>query len=382
MLNSQDPHINNHGHIGPQNRDQSPQNAFTNSLQTHANPKVQRGQRSITTFFTTKQNMHTTTTKQSDMPVNTRRSPPELPNPKKRRMVTSYEATGPHCQNKGLKMYILNKWSKIKQFDGILNTIDPVKSDEIVPLELNNSTNQRLDMLVPSLYDRVNHTTYEIVVPDAELSKLTHVTLTSMEDLKNIPNESGCYWIMTNEPIRHCFNSGSDCPGVLPDGFSVVYNGITVGMRGRAKQHLLRQDLKGSFGSTSGISVDLLKETDVKKGVSKSHVKWMWQNANAAKKHKLPKVLKGGQYCQMQRDASKQDIMDTLHLSETEKEMAANREELIFKNGINVADQKHALYTWKFVFVPISVNGVRDYVECTWRKMYGVPSLCTYKEGR
>ena len=251
------------------------------------------------------------------------------------------------------------------------------------------TTNQLIDKLVPTFYDMVNSKIYEILIPDNELSKLTHVTLRTMDDLKQIPKETGCYWILTNEPINHCFNSGNHCPVVLSDGFSVVYNGVAAELRGRAKQHLLRQCSKGSFGSTSGISVDLLKETEVIKGGSKSHVKWMWQQANAAKKHKLPKILKcrgalgsDNQYYQIQRDTSKQEILDTLHLSQSEKEMAAKREELIFKNGIDVTDEKHAVYTWKFVFVPISDHGLRDCVERKWRIEYGVPILCTYKDGR
>lgn len=260
---------------------------------------------------------------------------------------------------------------------------------EIVQLELSNKTNQTLAGTKTTFYDMVNNKIYEILIPDNELSKLTHVTLRNMDDLKQIPKETGCYWILTNEPINHCFNSGNHCPVVLSDGFSVVYNGVAAELRGRAKQHLLRQCSKGSFGSTSGISVDLLKETEVIKGGSKSHVKWMWQQANAAKKHKLPKILKcrgalgsDNQYYQIQRDTSKQEILDTLHLSQSEKEMAAKREELIFKNGIDVTDEKHAVYTWKFVFVPISDHGLRDCVERKWRIEYGVPILCTYKDGR
>jgi|TARA_B110000208_G_scaffold40656_1_gene53812 hypothetical protein len=256
---------------------------------------------------------------------------------------------------------------------------------EIVQLELSNKSNQTLANTKPAFYDMSTNKIYEVVIPDNELSKLTHVTLRTMADLKQIPTENGCYWIITNEPVNHCFNSGSHCPGVLSDGFSVVYNGVAVQMRGRAKQHLLRQGSRGSFGSASGISVDLLKEIEVKNGVSKSHVKWMWQDTNAAKKHKLPKILKGpptNKYYQNQRDASKQEIMDTLNLSQSEKEMAADRDELIFKNGIDVTDEKHAGYTWKFVFVPISNQGLRDSVERNWRVKYGVPSLCTYKDGR
>jgi len=266
-----------------------------------------------------------------------------------------------------------------------VRSLPGVRNLELVLLELSNKTNQTLAETKPTFYDMVNNKIYEIVIPDNELISLTHVTMRTMDDLKQIPNENGCYWIMTNEPINHCFNSGNHCPGVLSDGFSVVYNGVAAQMRGRAKQHLLRQGSRGSFGSTSGISVDLLKETEVKKGVSKSHVKWMWQDTDAAKKRKLPKILKGpstNKYYQNQRDASKQEIMNTLNLSQSEKEMAADREELIFKNGIDVTDEKHAVYTWKFVFVPISNQGLRDCVERNWRIKYGVPILCTYKDGR
>jgi hypothetical protein len=256
---------------------------------------------------------------------------------------------------------------------------------EIVQLELSNKTNQILTNTKPAFYDMATNKIYEVITPDNELSSLTHVTMRTMDDLKQIPDENGCYWIITNEPVNHCFNNGAHCPKVLSDGFTVVYNGVAAQMRSRAKQHLLRQGSRGSFGSTSGISIDLLKETEVNNGVSKSHVKWMWQGTGAAKKRKLPKILKGpptNKYYQNQRDASKQEIMDTLNLSQSEKEMAADREELIFKNGIDVTDEKHAGYTWKFVFVPISNQGLRDCVERNWRIKYGVPILCTYKDGR
>jgi hypothetical protein len=135
---------------------------------------------------------------------------------KKRKIDKPSETTTSLDLNIGLKKYILNLWSKTtsktKNFiDDSSNTIESLPVNQTVPLELSVTTNQLLDKLVPAFYDLVNNKIYEIVIPDQKLSKLTHVTLRTMNDLKQIPNERGCYWIMTNEPINHCFNSGNHC---------------------------------------------------------------------------------------------------------------------------------------------------------------------------
>ena len=244
----------------------------------------------------------------------------------------------------------------------------------LAPLELSLISDELLASYIPCLYDTESDTVMKIVIPDASLSRLPWVRIRAGEDLRNIPASGGCYWIITDEPIKHCFNSGTHCPVVLPSGLTVVYNGVSGGLRARAKQHLLRDDSKGGFGSTSGISVDLLKKEI---GFTKSHTKWMWHESGRQDKHKLPKVWINGSY---QKQTSKHQILTTL--SDEEKDMALGREELRFKNGINVLDTKHQPYSWIFIFVPISVHNIRDYIESEWRKEYGVPVLCTYKSGR
>jgi hypothetical protein len=241
----------------------------------------------------------------------------------------------------------------------------------IEKLTLSSSSDERISKCVPCFYDEAKNEIIMIQIPDAALSGLTSIHIEKEEDLASIPNTPGNYWILTNEPVNHCLHAGKKCPKMLPSGLSVIYNGVSGTLQSRAKEHLLREDSKGGFGAQSGISLDLMKEIPAKKA---SHAKCIW-----AENKKMPKVLIKGVY---KKPLTKTEVIDAVNLSVEEKEIARNKDELYFKNGINVKDVKHTAYKWIFVFVPISVHSIRDYVENEWRNIHGVPVLCSYTSGR
>jgi hypothetical protein len=244
-------------------------------------------------------------------------------------------------------------------------------ASNIETLTLSSTSNERISKCVPCFYDEAKNTFIKIQIPDAALSGLTSIHIKKEEDLAEIPDIAGNYWILTNEPVNHCLHAGTKCPKKLPSALSVIYNGVSGTLKTRAKEHLLREDSKGGFGTQSGISLDLMKETPEKKA---SHAKCMW-----AKNKKMPKVLIEGSY---KKPSTKTEVIDSMNLSVGEKEIARSKDELYFKNGINVKDVKHIPYNWIFVFVPIKVHSIRDYVENEWRNIHGVPVLCSYISGR
>lgn len=230
----------------------------------------------------------------------------------------------------------------------------------------------RLRNCIPCYFDPIEKICFEIEIPSKHLSELTSVHVRTLDDLRSIPATSGNYWILTNEPINHCFHAGKHVPEAirdeLRDDFFVVYNGTTSSLRSRTKQHLLRT--QGGFGSQSGISVDMLKHP-----VGEiSHVKYIW-----GEHRKLPKIIIEGEY---RKPPNKEAIVSRLYLTEEERTLCNETDELYFKNGINVQDEKHIPFQWIFVYMPIEVHEIRDYIEREWRKLYGIPCLCSYSIGR
>ena len=241
----------------------------------------------------------------------------------------------------------------------------------ITTLTLSSLSDKIVSKCTPCFHDEATNTFIKIQIPDASLSGLTYIRIKDNDDLSTIPNTPGNYWILTDEPVNHCLHAGKKCPNKLLSGLSVVYNGVSGTLQSRAKEHLLREDSMGGFGAQSGISLDLMREIPTKKS---SHAKSMW-----GEKKKIPKVLLGGSY---KKPSTKTEIIDSIYLSTEEKEFARDKEELYFKNGINVKDTKHSAYKWYFVFVPMSVHSIRDYIENEWRNIHGVPVLCSYTSGR
>lgn len=230
---------------------------------------------------------------------------------------------------------------------------------------------EHIENATPCFLDKRTNRIYIVDVPDSKLSEVASVRIQTTQDLYGIPKKiSGTYWIRTNEPIAHCLNKGIRVPIIL-DGFQTVYSGSSSDLRERCKQHLLRTN--GVYGTLSGISVDILCQSPT---INKSsHAKCLW----SSKKKKLPKIGKFGQYDKID---DKSDILDTMYLSSKEKSYISNNTDIFFKNGIHVGDDKHSSYEWIFYYTPITNHSVRDFVEIEWRKLHGIPILCSYMEGR
>lgn len=232
-----------------------------------------------------------------------------------------------------------------------------------------------INTCTPCFLDKETGRIHILQVPDARLTGISSICIQSMKDIERIPIKTpGIYWISTNEPIHHCLNKGVNLPVKIDDHFQIVYSGSSCDLRDRAKQHLLR--VNGVYGTMSGISVDILQTQPTSKS---SHAKCLWSNA---KKKKLPKLLKSGKYIKPLNKEDIIDIIDIIHLSPDEKSYILKTNEIFFKNGINVEDNKHRPHEWIFHYAPVMNHSIRDYIEIAWRKSHGVPILCSYSEGR
>lgn len=79
---------------------------------------------------------------------------------------------------------------------------------------------------------------------------------------------------------------------------------------------------------------------------------------------------------------NKEEIKENLFISDAEKEFIEKHDEIYFKNGINITDEKHKKQIWIFAFIPISNNILRNHIEIEWRAKNGIPILCSYTSGR
>lgn len=237
-------------------------------------------------------------------------------------------------------------------------------------ISLSSLSDTVLKRSIPCFFDACTNTFFHIDIPDETVSTIPHICVKTESDIVSIPHVGGNYWILTNEPISHCFHSGNRNVPIVQNGLRVVYNGVTTNLQNRAREHLLRPDTKGGGGSQSGISVDLLCLPQN----NTSHIKCAWSSTG---KRKVPKVFVNNSYVPLTK---KDDLFSTF--SEEEKEFALTSDTLYFKNGIHVSSPKHSPYEWIFAYAPISVPNVRDYVENAWRDAYGVPVLCSYLSGR
>lgn len=250
-----------------------------------------------------------------------------------------------------------------------------VSNYEMISLSLPElAEREKLRLMTPCLIDETCHKVICINIPDAELTGITTILIRGLEDIINfIPSRmSGCYWIMTDEPINHSFNNCAYLPKKrASDGLSIVYSGVSDNLRVRLKEHLLRQDGRMcNSGSRSAMSIDVLPPDSL----IKHHVKCAWGD-----KKKLPKILIQGNESEVlyRKPESFEEICQALRIETT-----TIMRELYFKNGIDVRQPRHASFQWKVAFVPLKVHCIRDYVENEWKKRHGCPILCTYKEGR
>lgn len=238
-------------------------------------------------------------------------------------------------------------------------------------------------LMTPCFLDKMTGSVYVVEIPDAVLTGVCGVHIQSTQDLDRIPaNTPGAYWIGTDEPISHCFHSGFATPRPFEEnGSMIVYSGSSCNLRSRAKQHLLRSNEGGGFGTMSGVSVDiLLEEQQPRQTKLASHTKYLW--SSSVKNKKIPKVLNTG-HGGYSKISSKTDIFRFMtNISGEEARYISEHEDIRFKNGIHVQEEKHRPYKWVFWYMPILNHSIRDFIEIEWRRHHGIPVLCSYKEGR
>ena len=241
-------------------------------------------------------------------------------------------------------------------------------------MEMNFSNNaSSISTLKPCYIDDDKKLIYIVPIPCEKLKICKSIDIHNENDFNTIPNKSGLYWIMTNEPINHCLNSGIKCPEKNNTGMKIIYNGSTDNLKGRIKEHLLRSDEKGGTGTQSGISIDiLLNNIEIEQKIS--HIKCLW-----GEKKKTPKIIKDGK---IKKINVKEELIENMYLTEEEKIYIENNKIIYFKNGINVMSDKHKKYNWQIYFLEIENHNIRDYIEIEWRKKNGVPVLCSYTSGR
>jgi len=202
--------------------------------------------------------------------------------------------------------------------------------------------------------------TIEIVkIPNSHLKRVDSMNVTRVDDLKRIPSGGGCYWIWTNEPVKHSLHKHKT-PRKFNSG-EIIYNGIAKDdVRGRIGYHLFAP----IDATWSGISLDIFQKR------SRSHRK-----KACSPKGKVP-------YLNEQPIRKKSQLMQ-LHLSSSEISYIKRSNEAIFyfKNGIDITNPKHHRYEFRVYFITGLSNLYLGYIEKKWRK-YGLPKLCSYSEGR
>ena len=206
------------------------------------------------------------------------------------------------------------------------------------------------------------------------------------DNLKDIPNLPGNYWIATNEPILHSLNPDFDNrpKKIEYDGeeLNIIYNGQGEKIRGRIKELLYRPKTKG-LSDMSGISIDVTDH--YVQGTKISHNKCLYKKKNTSTKgKKLPK------YEFKRRTIEYGDIKEIYSDDDLEnvKEYCKELNEdstVYFKNGIDINEEKHKKYTWFVIYYDMNkhiYHPFSDIIEQEWRGKNGSPILCSYKCGR
>lgn len=196
-------------------------------------------------------------------------------------------------------------------------------------------------------------------VPNSKLDKADSVIVKNLKDLSAIPIGGGCYWIWTNEPIKHSLHKNK-----LPMRFrggEIIYNGIAKDdVRNRISHHL--------FGFVdagwSGISIDIYTKKSI------SHRK-----KACSKKGKVPFLN--------HNPIRKRNQLSNLFLSAKETRYISknNLNTYYFRNGINITENKHRKFKFRIFYIIGLKSLYLEYIEKEWRKN-GLPRLCTYLTGR
>jgi hypothetical protein len=199
----------------------------------------------------------------------------------------------------------------------------------------------------------------DVEIPNKTLKKVDNLLVKRSVDLNAIPSGGGCYWIWTNEPIKHSLHKHKT-PDIFDNG-EVIYNGI-------AKDNVKDRIFHHLFGSEdagwSGISLDIYTKN------SRSHRKKACSPSG-----KVP-------YLDKKPIRNKKQLLQ-LHLSKKERDYISKKRSRIFyfRNGIDIRNNKHKNYDFKVFFITGLTCLYLEYIEKKWREI-GLPKLCSYSSGR
>lgn len=220
-----------------------------------------------------------------------------------------------------------------------------------------------------------------VEIPNSKLENVDCIEIKSQEDLKNIPNGGGCYWIWTNEPVMHTLHKNK-LPDELNSG-QIIYNGIAKDdVKGRVFHHLFGFEDAG----WSGISLDIYKnnsQSHRKKAMASSgKVPYVLENKIIKRGTKKKNIKKGDEITTLSPIKTKNQLLK-INLSNEEQEFinSTNHSKYFFRNGINIVDNKHKIFSFKVYFITGLSSLYLEFIEKKWREN-GLPRLCSYSTGR
>lgn len=200
----------------------------------------------------------------------------------------------------------------------------------------------------------------DVEIPNGKMENVDSVLVKDTTDLNLLPSGGGCYWIWTNEPVKHSLHK-HNTPNALNEG-EVIYNGIAKDdVKGRIFHHLFGFE----DASWSGISLDIYTKNSL------SHRKKVCSPTG-----KVP-------YLNRMPIRTKEQVLQ-LYLSEVEINFITNNQSLevyYFRNGINIKDEKHINYEFRVFYITGLTSLYLEHIEKKWRE-FGLPKLCSYSTGR
>lgn len=199
----------------------------------------------------------------------------------------------------------------------------------------------------------------DVKIPNETLDKVDFIKVSKNTDINSIPSGGGGYWIWTNEPVNHSLHK-HNTPKRF-NGGEIIYNGIAKDdVKGRIFHHLFGFEDAG----WSGISLDIYTKNSV------SHRK-----KACSPRGKAPFINK--------KPIKTKSQLLQLHLSKSEiSYIKRNRLGVFyFRNGINIADNKHKKFTFKVYYITGLTSLYLEHIEKQWRE-FGLPKLCSYSTGR
>jgi hypothetical protein len=213
----------------------------------------------------------------------------------------------------------------------------------------------------------------KIKIPDKCLNKVDFVILKTKDDFNSIPNTGGCYWVWTNEPVKHRFHRNK-IPERIYKG-EIIYNGIAKdNVQDRIIHHLYGKEDAG----WSGISLDIYYKKSIshrKKLMSaKGKVPYVECSTNSRKGKKDGEL----------KPIRNKELLFKLFLSNKEKSFLkkSNKKIYYFRNGVDIFEPKHQRYKFRVYFVTGLETLYTEYIEKRWREKFGLPKLCSYSSGR